>query len=76
MEYVISKDKYTSAWTTEDIATKTQYPQVSNYWYNSSNLPIEDLHFGRPKELYFNITRNMSMLPLPTQTIIQDKSLN
>ncbi|RYF97932.1 MAG: hypothetical protein EOO02_19950 [Chitinophagaceae bacterium] len=34
------------------LATLTQYPQASNY-YLQNGVPVDDLHFGRPKEFYF-----------------------
>jgi hypothetical protein len=54
VDYVVGKDTLVDdAWTLEEIATKTAYGQVTDYWYNEINQPVEYLHFGRPKELYF-----------------------
>lgn len=52
--YFLKRDYFTGTeWTTLSFNEVSDYPSVSTYWYDSNNVPIEDLHFGRSKEIYF-----------------------
>jgi len=54
-EYTIAKDSFISGWQTTDVTTLTSYPMATNYYY-VNDLPVHDLHFGRPNEVYFPAT--------------------
>ncbi|GAA4326183.1 hypothetical protein [Flaviaesturariibacter amylovorans] len=66
--YSVTKDAVVSgSLSTADIVSGvTTYAQVGNYWYQPglfNMTPVEDLHFGTPKQVYFDMVPEVNTCP-------------
>lgn len=69
------KESYASGvWSKSLLFTKSVYPNASNYYYDNDGVPIYDLNFGRPNELYFTASTDFINAKTAYETYYLDQT--